>query len=192
RRHPVRRLWPWCEQGGSRQRADVTVGRELTPGPALLVDLVDRHTLAAQRFGDEWRVVRRLLPHRREADDHLLLRAFDELLGLDLAAQMCRREIGARRRDTGVEICHGHGPASRMIASENRLSVLGIMRAPSAPSKASRRRRGCRPQASRAPCARYLRRAPARSFYRSRASGSWIGGRSRNRWSRSVVPARCA
>ena len=50
--------------------------------------------------------MRRLLPHRREANDHLLLRALDEMLRLDLAAQMRRREIGPRRRDTGVEIRH--------------------------------------------------------------------------------------
>ena len=107
RRHLVRRRGPRREQRRRRQPADIAVGFELAPGPALLVGLVDRHALAAQRLGEQRRVVRRLLPQRREADDHLLLRAFDEARRLDLAAQMRGREIGPRGGDSRIEVrCH--------------------------------------------------------------------------------------
>ena len=97
------------EQRRGRQPADIAVGCELAPGPAFVVGLVDRDALAVQRLGDQRRVVRRLLAHRRDAGDHLLHRAFDEARGLDLAAQMRGREIGARGRDARVEV-HGVQP----------------------------------------------------------------------------------
>src|SRR6185369_8440422 len=76
------------EQCDGRQPADILVGLELAPGPALFIGLVDRDLLAAQRLGEQGCVVRRVLSQRRDADDHLLRRALNETRRLDLAAQM--------------------------------------------------------------------------------------------------------
>ena len=72
-----------------------------------------------------------------------------------------------------------------------RSGRAGVMRGSKLTGSAFRQRhhgqlriggRECRPPAGRAPCARYWRRAPARSSCRWRASGSSTAGRSRSRW----------
>ena len=96
-------VWP---ERVRRQPADIAVGLELAPGPAFVGGLVDDHALAHQRLGVEPRLVRRRAAQGHDRLDHLVAHAFDKALGLDLALQMFRRELGAERIDAGVERDH--------------------------------------------------------------------------------------
>ena len=67
-------LMRYCRAGGRerirREPADVAVGGELAPGPALRILVVDRDALALERLGRERRIGRRLAPQRRLRLDH--------------------------------------------------------------------------------------------------------------------------
>ena len=78
RRHLVRRRRAGRRQRVFRQPADITVGGELTPGPALAVRIVDRDALALERFGFERRVRPRLAAQRRLRLDDFADAAFDD------------------------------------------------------------------------------------------------------------------
>src|SRR6185312_398686 len=108
-----------------RQPADIAVGLELAPGPAFVGRLVNGNALAHQRFGIEARIVRRPSAHADLWLDHLPERALDEFLRLDLSLQVLGRELRPERIDARIERDHDY--PLRMILSENRFPLFGIM-----------------------------------------------------------------
>ena len=67
----------------ARHVADVAVGGELAPGPAVLVHLVDGHSLAPERFGQERSIVRRRFAQRCLRGDDFEGLPLDKALRLD-------------------------------------------------------------------------------------------------------------
>ncbi len=103
RRDLVRRRSARGRERIRRQPADIIVGRELAPGKAFRVGVVDRDALALERFGVERRIGPRLAAERRLRLDHFHDAALDEARRGDFALQMLGREIGARRRNARIE-----------------------------------------------------------------------------------------
>src|SRR5579863_6908849 len=128
-----------------RQPANIAVDGELTPSPAFTIRFIDGHALAPERLGQKQRIRPRRAAQRRLRLDHFAALALDKSCRLDLAFQIFGRQIGACRRDTGIEGWHGGGPLSRSEprAARRAPAPPGTRRPPAVPAwpMASRRTR---------------------------------------------------
>jgi len=120
RRHLVGRGRSGCAQRARRQKPDIAVAGELTPGPAVLADLVDRDPLALERFGQKCGLGRGRLAHGRLRGAHLAGLAFDEALRVDDAGEMLGREVGARRREARVQSAAACWRGSRRLRTRHQ------------------------------------------------------------------------
>src|SRR5215467_324073 len=103
RRHAVGRPWSRPTKRVRGNPAHISVRSELPPTPALAVFVIDCHPLAAQGFGIERRIGRRLASYRclRVAD--LKLDACHKACSRNLALEVKRCEIGSCRRGARIK-----------------------------------------------------------------------------------------
>ena len=100
-----------------RQPADVAVARELAPGPAVFVGLIDGDALAHQRFGEQRRAVRGVGAHRRGAGRRPLARSPSTKRA---ASTLPRSWLAARSGRAGVRR-GSNGAASAVARAEQRI-----------------------------------------------------------------------
>src|ERR1700677_753096 len=85
----------------AREIADISVGRELHPGPAFVI-LIEHQLFAVDGLGRDRGRMRGLATQVREAVTYVPALPLDVAGSLDLAAQMRGCEIGARRGEARV------------------------------------------------------------------------------------------
>ena len=90
-----------------RHVADIGIGFELAPRPALVAILEDGEGLAEQRLAFQPGIRTRVAPDRRRRGDDPARRPLDEAGGLDPALEAGVGEVGTERMETGIEVGHG-------------------------------------------------------------------------------------
>ena len=103
RRHLVGRRRAGRSQRVRRQPSHIAVARELAPGPAFVVGLVDGDALALERLAVERCLRRGGAAQRRLRLGDLAHSALDEARGGDFAFEMLGGEVGAGRRQARIE-----------------------------------------------------------------------------------------